>query len=75
MPRCKHLNVTIEEVITGVQYIEIKNGKKTFDGDTGNSFTPTGHYFVECKDCGLKKRYTLSNRPNWVLEYIAQKSR
>ena len=70
--RCKHLNVEIDEEIIGTQYIEVENGQKVFDGDAGANFDPTGRYFVKCKDCGLKKTYTLSNRPRWLRDYLYQ---
>lgn len=70
--RCKHLNVEIDEEFTGAQLIEIKNGRKIFDGDAGGDLVPTGRYSVRCKDCGLRRSYTLRNRPQWLKDYVMQ---
>jgi hypothetical protein len=70
--RCKHLNVEIDEEFSGAQLIEIENGRKIFDGDAGGDIVPTGRYNVRCKNCGLRKSYTLSNRPQWLIDYIMQ---
>lgn len=73
MPKCKHLNVTITELVCNRYTYRIKNDRCI---DRSADCVPTARTFeVKCHDCDLEKTYHygpgvfgLYSKPEWLYD-------